>query len=183
MVSLSFFRRLGLVPFLTAVLVLGCGGGTKVKVEGQLMEGPVPQKVPEGQTLHLSFVGKNAQGAEVSYPADVHPDGSFEVNKAEGGVPPGKYSLKMSISTSRNGPGKFVQAKRCEQEVRGICDKGVRDHHRLESEVRDRYNHRGDQEGQLTRREWPRQRSTHPPRPPVLVSPGYGAATGGKRKP
>jgi len=122
MIPVHFSRRLGLVP-LFALLVLGCGGGTGgVRVEGKLMRGPVAFTASEGQVLHLAFVGKTAKGDEVSYPAEVNPaDGTFVVNKVGGGIPPGKYRIKISVSVSGTDPASLTKQTEMNQQFAGFA--------------------------------------------------------------
>jgi|GEM_PF-3373477 len=105
-----FSRRVSLAS-LFVVLILGCGGSSQgVRIEGKLMQGPVAYTVPEGQVLHLAFVGKNAKGEEVHYPADINPaDGTFVVGKTGDKVPPGKYRIKISVSVSGTDPASLAK--------------------------------------------------------------------------
>ncbi len=114
---------LGFVVVLAALLSSGCGDGTKmVKVEGKVVKGAEPFTVSDGQMLNLSFSGKGPKG-EAVYAAEVNPDGSFIVNKAGGGVPPGKYKIHINLTAGGTDPASLKKSAALNKQFSAIDGK------------------------------------------------------------
>jgi hypothetical protein len=91
----------GIMILAACVALVGCGGGNKgAKIDGKLTKNGQAWKPEEGQTLSLSL----ASASDV-YPASVNAaDGTFVIPIAGGKlVPPGKYQVKASLSSSSAG--------------------------------------------------------------------------------
>ncbi len=97
-----------------APFVPGCGGDKGVKVEGQIVRDGNPYAAAEGETVNLSFAGKNAKGEDAIYPATVNAGaGSFVVNGPEGkGIPPGKYKITINLSSGGSDPASLAKLEK-----------------------------------------------------------------------
>jgi hypothetical protein len=80
---------------LVALLIAlpGCGGGV-VPVAGTLTLDGQPIRLAEGDWVRLDLYEANPTVPGESFPANVHPDGSFDVPGKEGeGIPRGEYKV------------------------------------------------------------------------------------------
>jgi hypothetical protein len=82
-----------------ALLLCGCGGGTKgVTVEGRLLKDGQPYAKIKGELVGLGF-----KGADKSYGAILFDDARFEAKD----VPPGKYKVTVTITSESNDPNEL----------------------------------------------------------------------------
>jgi hypothetical protein len=119
------YRPLAFTLACAALLVSGCGGGDKgVKVEGRIVRDGQPLATAEGETLNLSFAGKNAKGEDAVYPAKVNSDGSFVVEGAGGkGIPPGSYKVRINLGGGGSDPASLAKLEKTNQQVARIDNK------------------------------------------------------------
>ncbi len=92
------------VPLL-AVLVLGCGGDSRLRTKGQVVKDGAPYSVEENDIVRVTFVPLPEEGGRV---LDWHvatfnkTDGTFVASGKDGkGVPPGKYRIAVEHLHSR----------------------------------------------------------------------------------
>ncbi|OWK38464.1 hypothetical protein [Fimbriiglobus ruber] len=107
----------GFVSACVFAFLSGCGAGKLeggVRVEGKLVKASKPFVVTDSaQVLSLAVTGTNAKGEATSYPATINAsDGSFVIpGPANGGVPPGKYKISMSLTAPMgNSPAELEKA-------------------------------------------------------------------------
>jgi hypothetical protein len=119
------YRPVLLVLTCTAFFLSGCGGGDKgVKVEGRIVRDGQPFAAAQGETVNLSFAGKNAKGEEAVYPAKVNADGSFVVDGPGGkGIPPGSYKLRLNVGSEGSDPASLAKLEKTNQQFARIDNK------------------------------------------------------------
>jgi hypothetical protein len=122
-VRCSFVRRFLAVFPLVAVLVLsGCGGGgTLVKVEGQLVRTGAPYQAASGEVVKLSFKGKKSSGEDTVYAMNVTPDGKFTTVGT--GLPPGKYAIHLNLTGGGTDPASLERMKQSGLQFQAINGK------------------------------------------------------------
>jgi hypothetical protein len=90
-----------------ALLLCGCGGGTKgVTVEGRLLKDGQPYTKIKGELVGVGF-----KGADKSFGAILYDDARFVATD----VPPGKYKVTVTITSESNDPtelAKFAAKKK-----------------------------------------------------------------------
>ncbi len=85
--------------FCLALCVVGCGSSDTVRVTGSLLKGGQRLRIEDGQWIQMSLhpVEGDPTKAE-TFPANVTPDGKFEVTGKEGaGIPRGKYRVAVRL--------------------------------------------------------------------------------------
>jgi hypothetical protein len=81
----------------------GCGSSDSVRVGGSLVKGGTPLKVEEGQWVQLMLLPENAASSGEWFPANINPDGTFDVPGKEGqGIPRGKYRVSVKLVTYKD---------------------------------------------------------------------------------
>jgi hypothetical protein len=86
-----------------ALMASGCGSSDAVRVSGTLVRDGKPVVVEEGQWVQMLFYEVDPKVAGESFPANVGPDGSFDLPGKEGsGIPVGKYKVVIRWVTHKD---------------------------------------------------------------------------------
>jgi hypothetical protein len=87
---------LAALAVLTGLAASGCGSGGAIRVKGTVTNNGQPLSVSDKGMVQVIFIPDDPEKAGDTYPANVNPDGTFEVPGKEGkGIPPGKYRVAV----------------------------------------------------------------------------------------